>query len=655
MDKNILEKIALSIRTLSMDGVQAANSGHPGLPMGCAEIGAYLYAETMKINPAADKWINRDRFVLTAGHGSMFVYSLLHLCGFPLELEELKNFRQLNSKTPGHPEYGHTIGVETTTGPLGAGISNAVGMAIAETMLASRFNTAKHKLIDHHIYALSGDGCMMEGVSSEAASLAGHLKLDKLIVFYDSNKITIEGSTDLAFTEDVAKRYEAYGWQVLEGDGHNYDDIDSLVKKAKAETSKPSLIIMKTTIGKGSPNMAGSHKVHGAALGEEECRATRKALGIGEDEQFYIAPEAKSFFADKRKEWEKEYQSWQEMLNSWKKENPQLLEDWEILSGEKDADLSKIQWPSYSEGDKEATRKASGAALNAAAKAIPNLVGGSADLAPSNNTAMKDLGDYSAEDRKGRNMHFGVREHAMGGIANGMALYAGLKVFSATFLVFSDYMRPAIRLAALMEIPVVYVFTHDSIFVGEDGPTHQPIEHAAALRVIPNLLVLRPGDSEETNLAWKLALEQKKTPAALLLTRQGLAVYKKDDPNWQENFAKGAYIVKNCAGSPETVLVASGSEVNLALEAAALSNKNVRVVSMPEMSLFLKQDKSFQESIIPSSAKIVAAEAGTTFGWSDITSKRENVMGINRFGLSAPGAEAAKALGLTAENLAKML
>ncbi len=652
MDTKALDAIALSVRSLSMDGVQAANSGHPGLPMGCAELGAALYGNILKINPAKSSWIDRDRFILSAGHGSMFVYSLLHLAGFDLPYEELKKFRQLGSKTPGHPEFGYTDGVETTTGPLGAGFSNAVGMAIAETVLAEKFNTPEHSVIDHYTYTLSGDGCMMEGITSEAASLAGHLGLGKLIVFYDSNEITIEGSTDLAFTEDVAKRFEGYNWQVMEGDMYDYNGIFNAVESAKKEPNKPTLIILKSIIGKGSPNKQGTHGVHGAPLGEEEIKETRKALGIKEDDAFYIAPEAKAFFEERRKAWASEYEAWETMFKAWASANPELKKEWDLWMSEK-TDLSDVEWPSYSVGDSLATRKAGGAALQAIAAKVTNLYGGSADLAPSNVTTIP-YGDYSKESRGGRTFHFGVREHAMGGVANGLSLHGGLRIFCATFLVFADYMRPAVRLASIMKQPVTYVYTHDSFYVGEDGPTHQPVETVSSLRIIPGVTVLRPADAEETNLAWKWATEKTDGPVALALTRQNLTVFEKP-AGWEEQARKGAYIAKECSGTPETVILASGSEVNLALDAAEQSSKNVRVVSVLSLETFKQQDAAYIKSLIPEGARVVVAEAGVKEGWEGFATDDDAILCMRGFGESGSYKDLAKHFGFTPENLASIL
>ncbi len=655
MTKEAIEAAALSIRSLTMDAVQAANSGHPGLPMGMAELGALLYGEIMKHNPDKPDWINRDRFILSAGHGSMLLYSLFFLSGYDMTVKDIKNFRQVGFKTPGHPEYGHTPGVETTTGPLGQGIGNAVGMAVAEAMLAEKFNTAEHTIIDNYIYVLTGDGDMMEGISGEASSLAGHLGLGKLIVFYDSNKITIEGSTDLAFTEDVLKRYEAYGWQTMSGDAYDIDGIRDMVKKAKAENGKPSFILLKSIIGKGSPNKAGTHGVHGAALGEDEVKASKKHLGIPEDEEFYVAPEAASFFAEYKKTLTGGYLEWEKLFSSWAEKNPALKKEWDLFFA-KNTDYGKlVDFPSFKKGDKIATRKASGKIVVEIAKALPNFVGGSADLAPSNNTAMPEHGDFSRSERGGRTLHFGVREHAMGALTNGIVLYGGLRPFCATFLVFSDYLRPSARLAALMNLPVIYVFTHDSIFVGEDGPTHQPIEHVAALRVIPNMVVLRPGDAEETAVAWQMALERNDGPSALCLTRQGLEVYQKDQPQWQESARKGAYVVKDCDGTPEVLLLATGSEVNLALKAAAASSRKVRVVSLLSVELFLKQDEGFRSQIVPPGIRTVVAEVGVSYGLAGFAACRSDVFALDSFGASGPGEKVAEYFGFTAERLTELL
>lgn len=649
IDIESLKAVATAVRVLTMDAVQKAKSGHPGLPMGCADLGSLIYGEILSHHPADPAWINRDRFVLSAGHGSMLLYSLLHLSGYALSLEELKNFRQHDSLTPGHPEYGLTPGVETTTGPLGQGIGNSVGLAMAERMLAARFNTETVRLIDHYTYVLCGDGDLMEGVSAEAASLAGHHGLGKLIVFYDSNSITIEGSTDLAFTEDVLKRFAAYGWQTLSGDAYDLEGIMKLVKEAQNEENRPAIIKLKSVIGKGSPNMAGSHKVHGAPLGEDEVKAAKIGLGVSEDGAFYIPREASEYFEIRREEWRKRYSDWQDMFKLWRQENPRLASEWDLFFQPVVAD--NLEFPLYNEGDKIATRKAGGEVLNAMARQIPNLIGGSADLAPSNATDLKGMGSFQKGNPRGRNLHFGVREHGMGAIVNGLALHGGIKPFCATFLVFSDYMRPAIRLAAMMKLPVIYIFTHDSVFVGEDGPTHQPVEHITALRAIPNLVVLRPGDAQETAAAWKLALARTDGPTVLALTRQGLEVYAKDDAQWVDHVKHGAYIVKDCEGSPEIVLLATGSEVSLALGIAEELGSAVRVVSMISRELFLQQPQDFKEKLIPSTARRVVIEAGISMGWEGIAGSDGIVQSIDRFGESGPADQLAGILGLTVQQI----
>ncbi|QEN06389.1 transketolase [Thiospirochaeta perfilievii] len=652
MNLDGLKASALSVRALSMDAIQDANSGHPGLPLGCADMGSVLFGEILKHNPANSSWDDRDRFVLSAGHGSMLLYSLLHLTGYKLSLDDIKNFRQLNSLTPGHPEYGHTDGVETTTGPLGAGFSNAVGMAMAETMMAKKFNTDEFKIVDHYTYALSGDGCLMEGITAEAASLAGNLELGKLIVLYDSNQITIEGSTDITFTEDVLKRFEAYGWQTLEGDGHNLEEVYNLINQAKAESKKPTLIKLNTQIGFGSPNKSGTAGAHGAPLGPDEIKLTREALGIDLETSYYISPIATNYFEEKRAKWAKAEDEWNSNFKLWADKNPELKIEWDNFKNGK-GNLDKIEFPEYNIGDKVATRSASGNALNAIAKVFPSLIGGSADLGPSNNSVIKGEEYYTSSNRSGRNIHFGVREHAMAGVVNGLVLH-GYRAFCATFLVFSDYMRPAMRIASLMNLPGIYVLTHDSIYVGEDGPTHQPIEHYAALRIIPGMQVFRPGDAQETNIAWLMAVEEKRRPTSLLLTRQNITVYKKDDENWMENIKNGAYTVKDVK-DPEVIIVATGSEVNVALEAAKLSTKRVKVISMLSKELFLQSPLEYRTKLLPSGVRVVTAESGVTTGWESIATDNNALFGIDRFGISGPGDQVANEIGLTPEKLLGLL
>ncbi|AEJ18415.1 transketolase [Gracilinema caldarium] len=650
MNTKALEKVALSVRSLSMDAIQKANSGHPGLPLGAAELGAILYGEILRHDPSDPAWVDRDRFVLSAGHGSMFLYSLLHLSGYPISLDDIKSFRQIGSPCAGHPEYGAAPGIETTTGPLGQGIATAVGMAIAEAYLAAHFNTPEHNIINHFTYTLVGDGCLQEGVSAEASSLAGHLKLGKLIAFYDSNKITIDGSTDLSFTEDVAKRYEAYGWQVLKGSMYNFDEIARLVAEAKAETSKPSLIILTSVIGKGAPNKQGSHSVHGAPLGADEIAATRQALGI--PHEFYVAPEAVEYFAVKRQEWKKARTEWQARFDAWSKANPDKRAEWDTyFSGS----AKLFSAPSFSLGEKIATRTASNKVLVEAARALPNLVGGSADLQSPNAVALPEVGVFSGTNRNGRYIHFGIREFGMAAISNGIQLHGGLRAFCATFLVFADYLRPALRLSALMKQPVIYVLTHDSIYIGEDGPTHQPVEHLVSLRAIPNVRVLRPADAEETALAWEMAITRTDGPTVLALTRQNVPVFAKADPDWKETIKTGAYIVKKSAGKADLVIIATGSEVSLALAAAEkVQGKQIQVVSMISRELFEQQPDAIRQAIVPEGVRTVVVEAGSRLGW-EFWAKREDILSVDRFGESGPGDKVAEHLGFTVDALVAII
>ena len=524
MDKKGVEAVALSIRSLSMDAIQKANSGHPGLPLGAAEAAAVLYGEIMKHNPADSKWADRDRFVLSAGHGSMLLYSILHLAGYKVSMDDIKNFRQVGSRCPGHPEYGDTDGVECTGGPLGQGVSMAVGMAVAESMLAAKFNTANHTIVDHYTYSLVGEGCLQEGVASEASSLAGNLKLGKLIVFYDENKISIDGCTDITFTDDIAKRYEAYGWQVLRGDMYDVEGMVKLINQAKANKEQPSLIMLKSIIGKGAPKQ-GNADVHGAPLGAEGIIEAKKTLGLPTDKDFYVVPEAYKYFEDKKAAFAKAEADWQAEFDAWAKENPELKKEWDAFhaDGVTNPDVKDVE---YKVGDACATRDASGKALNVIAARYGNLVGGSADLMGPNKTAFKDTdnGTFSPANRKGRTIEYGIREFAMSAVAAGISLHGGLRPFCATFLVFADYLRPSLRVVSLMKQPVIYVFTHDSIYVGEDGPTHQPIETMASLRAIPGVQAIRPGDPEESMEAWKMAYASKDHPVCMAFTRQALAV-----------------------------------------------------------------------------------------------------------------------------------
>jgi len=646
-----LTHMANIIRGLSADGVEKANSGHPGLPLGCAEIGSVLYFDCLRYNPKNPQWPNRDRFVLSAGHGSMLLYSLLHLSGYDLSLEDLMQFRQLNSLTPGHPEYGHTVGVETTTGPLGQGLANAVGMAIAERMLAERYNKPGYPIVDFYTYVLAGDGCMMEGITSEASSLAGHLKLHKLIVIYDSNGITIEGSTNLTFTESVKDRYLAYGWHVQEIDGHDVQQIKQALENAKQEQTRPSLIIAKTSIAKGSPNKVNSAAAHGAPLGKDEVKAMKQAVGLP-DEEFYVSDEAKAMREEMIKRGQSLEAEWTQMFNEWRTKYPELAAEWDMaFSNTLPEDLAN-KLPKFEVGEKVATRAASGKVIQALAKEIPYLVGGSADLAPSNNTNMNGYGNITAGDFSGRNFNFGIREHAMGAIMNGISLTGGLRIFGGTFLVFSDYMRPAIRLSALMKQPVIYVLTHDSIYVGEDGPTHQPIEHTESLRLIPNLAVYRPADAQETAYAWIAALKRLDGPSALILTRQALPVLPKAEP---QNMDKGGYIVHKEQKDLDLTIIAAGSEVSLAVETAKMLEEagyGVRVVSILCREEFMSQDKSYRDQVIPPTKPVLAVEVGVGSGWYSVCPEaRMRVFSLNEFGRSGKAEEVAAEFGFTPENL----
>jgi len=660
LDQKELDTLCINtIRMLSVDGVQKAGCGHPGTPMGLAPLAYLLWTQFLKHNPQNPNWADRDRFVLSAGHASMLIYSLLHLSGYDLSLDDLKAFRQSGSKTPGHPEYGHTAGVETTTGPLGQGVANAVGMAMTERSLAARFNRPGHSIVDHTTYVIAGDGDLMEGVASEAASLAGHLQLGKLICFYDDNKITIEGKTDLAFTEDVGARFEAYGWHVISvGNVSGVADFEGLskaIRAAQAESSRPSLLIVSTHIGFGSPNRQDTAKAHGEALGAEEIKLTKKNLNWPLEPDFHVPEAARSQFSKTAEAGKTAEADWQTRWDAYTKAHPDLADAWtaaikrELPAGW-DEDLIQFK----PEGA-AATRKTSGQMLNLLAPKLPTLIGGSADLAPSNNTQLKAFGDIAPNDFSGRNIHFGVREHAMGGILNGMALHGGVIPYGGTFLVFSDYMRPAIRLAALMALPVIYVFTHDSIGLGEDGPTHQPVEHVASLRAIPNLSVIRPADATETAVAWRLAIAQNTGPTALILTRQSLPLLDYSQVS-SDDIEKGAYILSGAEQkNPALTFIASGSEVQLAVAAGKqLSNEgvSVRIVSMPSWEYFEAQNEGYRQSVLPKAGSpILAIEAGTTFGWERYVGANGAVIGIDRFGASAPIGDLMKAYGFTLENV----
>lgn len=655
-----LKAIAKSIRSLSIDAIEKANSGHPGLPLGAAELATVLYAKILQHNPKHPDWLNRDRFVLSAGHGSMMLYSILHIAGYDVSLDDIKNFRTPNSKCAGHPEYGHCPGVEATTGPLGQGVAMAVGMALSEKMLEARFNEKGFKIFDHYVYAFVGEGCLMEGVSNEACSFAGNNKLNNLIVFYDKNQITIDGSTNITFGDDIKKRYESYGWNVIETTMYDFEKIETAVKEAKKQKC-PSLIVLDSVIGWGAPTVEGSSKAHGAPLGKEGCVEAKKKLGLDPEKFFYVESQAYEYFQKRQEKFDKSYNEWTELLEKYQEAFPEKYRQLKNIFDDelKKEKLETTELPKYAVGDSIATRAASGKTLNAFAKNFSSLIGGSADLEGSNNIKLEGEKYFSPASYDGRSIHFGIREFAMAAICNGIYLHKPFQPFCATFLVFSDYLKPALRLSALMELPVTYVLTHDSIFVGEDGPTHQPIEMLATLRSIPNTLVLRPCDAEETNEAWKLALKSKKTPVCLILTRQKLPVLKKHDTNWKENFKKGAYVVHQPEGEIELTILATGSEVSLALEALQISkNKNVQIISVTCKELFEKMNESEIEKLLGgklSSRRIITCEAGIRQGWEHWCRTKADCFSIERFGLSGDGKEVARLLNFTKEDLAKKI
>jgi transketolase len=655
-----LTQLAINtIRLLSVDSVQKANAGHPGLPMGAAPMTYVLWQKHLRHNPKNPKWPNRDRFVLSGGHGSMLLYSMLHLTGYDLALDELKAFRQWGSRTPGHPESFCTPGVEATTGPLGQGATNAVGMAMAERFLAGRYNRPGHTVVDHMTYAMLGDGDMMEGLTHEAASLAGHLKLGKLVWLYDDNKISLDGPTSLHFTEDVAKRFDAYGWHVQKVDqgDTDVDAIDTALMAAKADP-RPSLIMVHTTIGFGSPHKAGTSEVHGAPLGADEVKATKVALGWDPEKQFYVPAEAQAHLLSAVERGAHAEAEWQKTFDAWAAANPGLAGEWRLaLKGELPADWDSAI-PTYTVKDEPATRVSGGKVLAAIASKVPWFLGGDADLSCSTMTALPGLGDFSGSTGLGRNIHYGVREHAMGAIANGMAYHGGIRSFTATFFVFSDYERPAVRIAALSRLPVIFVFTHDSIGVGEDGPTHQPIEHLAALRAIPNLWVLRPADGNEVAQAYRLAMRRTDGPVAIVLTRQKAPTLDRSKLAPASGVAKGAYVLsESTGGPPQAVLIASGSEVVTALgaqEKLAEQGIRTRVVSMPSWELFLEQTADYRDSVIPRNVPArVSIEAGTTLGWHRWVGDRGIALGLDRFGASGPGPVLVKQFGLTIDNMVR--
>lgn len=647
-----------SIRTLSIDAIEKANSGHPGMPMGSAPMAYTLWSRFMNHNPKNPKWFNRDRFVLSAGHGSMLLYSLLHLSGYDLSIEDLKQFRQWGSKTPGHPEFGHTAGVDATSGPLGQGIAMGVGMAMAERHLAAVYNKENYPVVDHFTYSICGDGDLMEGVSAEAASLAGHLKLGKLVVLYDSNDISLDGDLHQSFSESVENRFKAYGWQYIRvEDGNDLESISKAIEEAKQDETRPTLIEVRTVIGYGSPNKSGKSASHGAPLGTDEVKLTKEAYNWTFEEDFHVPADVydrfKSLIADQGEKKEKE---WVELFNQYKNEYPELGQELQTaMNGELPQGWTK-DLPVYEEGKGIASRASSGEAINGIAKNLPSLFGGSADLAGSNKTTIKGSADFLPGSYEGRNIWFGVREFAMGAALNGMALHGGLKVFGGTFFVFSDYLRPAIRMAALMHLPVTYVFTHDSIAVGEDGPTHEPVEQLAAFRAMPNLSVLRPADGNETAAAWRLAIESTNTPTALVLTRQDLQTIKGTAQNAYDGVAKGAYVISPAKKeTADVLLIASGSEVNLAIEAQAALEKDgisASVISMPSWDRFEKQPKEYKESVLPKSVKKrLAIEMGSSFGWHRYAGDEGAVLAIDQFGASAPGEKVIEEYGFTVENV----
>ncbi|HHX60390.1 MAG TPA: transketolase [Epulopiscium sp.] len=652
--KKIEQSAIDTIRMLSAEAVQQANSGHPGLPMGAASMAYTLWAKNMKHNPKNPNWTNRDRFVLSAGHGSMLIYSLLHLFGYGLTMEDLKNFRQLGSLTPGHPEYGHTIGVETTTGPLGQGIANAVGMAMAQEFKASHFNRKDMDIVNHHIFAIVGDGCMMEGISSEAASLAGTLKLDKLIVLYDSNNITIEGDTDIAFTEDVRKRFEAYGWHTLfVEDGNNIDEIDQAIKTAKSNHTQPTLIEVKTKIGYGSPAKQGKASAHGEPLGVDNLRDARRFLAHTEAE-FTVSSDVSAHMEELVNEGVKTEEEWNVLFESYTQAYPELAKEWDAWNNNELPDFLNDE-DFWSLEKNQATRQSSSDMINYLANAMPNLIGGSADLSPSTKTFMNGKGSFSARDYSGPNLHFGVREHAMAAISNGMQLYGGLHTYCATFFIFSDYMKNAMRLSALMNLPVTYVLTHDSIGVGEDGPTHQPVEQLAMLRSMPNMVTFRPADSRETAAAWYYAITSKSNPTSLALSRQDLPVLKKSG----KEALKGAYVVSDVLPEDaEIIMIATGSEVQLIVEASAkLAEEGIKAaaISMPSMDLFERQSEKYKNSILPKNkTKRLAVEAASSFGWHKYVGLEGATIAIDHFGESAPADLLFEKYGFTVENVIKV-
>ena len=658
MKNQTIEQLSINtIRLLAVDAIQKANSGHPGMPMGVAPIAYLLYKKIMKHNPKNSKWLNRDRFILSGGHGSMLLYSILHLSGYNISMDDLKNFRQWESITPGHPEFGLTDGVETTTGPLGQGFTNAIGMAVAQKHLAAIFNRDKFNILDHYIYAEAGDGDLMEGISHEAASFAGHNKLGKVIVFYDDNKITIDGDISLSNSDDAKKRFEAYNWhvQVVEN-GNDLDKLTEAVTNAQSETDKPSIIITKTIIGYGSPNKKGTSGIHGSPLGNDEIILTKRNLGFPEDEFFFVADGVYDHFADIAVSGSQLEEEWNKMFSEYSSVYPNEAELFnKVMSGDFGESWKETLPKFENYGEKMATRKSSYAILNAIAPELPTLFGGSADLTPSNNTDIKGGKDFSSDTPEGGYIRYGIREHAMAGIMNGIAIYGGLIPYGGTFMVFSDYLRPSIRIAAISKIKPIYVFTHDSIGVGEDGPTHQPIEHFAALRSIPGLIFIRPSDANETSEAWKFAIEHKGSPVAIGLTRQNLKIQDRNILASAEGVNRGAYILKDCGTIPDLIIMASGSEVDLALQSAEkfeTDGVKTNVVSFPSWEIFEMQSDEYKESVFPISVrKRISIEAGIGQGWERYVGIDGKIISIEKYGASAPHDIIFEKYGFTVENI----
>ena len=656
--KNLTQKCIDTVRILSADAVQKANSGHPGTPMALSPLGHILWSEVMHYNPKNPEWLNRDRFILSCGHACMLQYSYLYLTGYEITLDDIKEFRQLHSITAGHPEYGLTPGIEVTTGPLGQGFANGVGMAIAQQYMAARYNQPDFKIFDYKIYAICSDGDLMEGISAEAASLAGHLGLGNMIYFYDNNHITIEGDTDLTFDENVVKRFEAYGWHVQRlPDVNDLDALSTAIENAQNETNRPSLIEVRSHIGYGSPNKQDSAAAHGSALGKDEVKLVKENFGFDPDKSFIISNEVLDYYREAGKKSAKNEEDWNELYKNYRKRHPDLAKDYETISAGKLPDGWEGKLPTFEAGDKMATRKASGQTLNAIAEYFPQLIGGAADLAPSTDTNLNDYKSFSAKHRDGRNFHFGIREHAMGAVLNGMALSNYLIPYGATFLIFSDYMSPPLRLAAIMKIRPIMVYTHDSIGLGEDGTTHQPVEQLIGLRTVPNMTVIRPADANETAQAWRVAIKHNDGPVAIVLTRQEIPIIDQEKYGKAKELEKGAYILSDSDGEPDIILIATGSEVHLILEAQEKLKEDgikARVVSMPSWSLFDKQSAAYRESVLPKHIrKRLAVEAGSPVGWLKYVTDEGDVLGIERFGESAPGDEVMKEYGFSVENVVK--